>query len=175
MRTNKFKIPGYDGRYSVSRSGEVTSHIWNSDRVLKPATNNKGRLHVRLYKEGKVKSHQVSRLVALCFLKDFDEGKEVDHIDGDKKNNTASNLRMVTRSENLKGFQSKKAGSSSRYRGVSKAPYSWRAEIKHRGKMLHLGNFKKEDDAAKKWNEVAMEMGYKKEAMNKIEEETCAH
>lgn len=42
----------------------------------------------------------VHRLVAMAFVKGMVSGKEVNHIDGNKRNNAASNLEWVTKSEN---------------------------------------------------------------------------
>lgn len=45
------------------------------------------------------KKYKVHRLVASAFIGDVD-GKEVDHIDTNRKNNSLDNLRIVTRKEN---------------------------------------------------------------------------
>ena len=42
------------------------------------------------------------RLVAFCFLENSKEFKEVNHIDGNKKNNFYKNLEWCTRSHNVK-------------------------------------------------------------------------
>ena len=44
----------------------------------------------------------VHRMVAECYLGPCPEGYEVDHIDGDKKNNKLSNLQYLTKEENIK-------------------------------------------------------------------------
>lgn len=49
----------------------------------------------------KGKHHLIHRLVAEHFVENPDSLKEVNHKDGDKMNNEASNLEWVTRSENL--------------------------------------------------------------------------
>lgn len=50
---------------------------------------------------GSYRGTRVHRLVAAAFLENYNPGLHVNHIDGNKKNNNASNLEMVTNSENL--------------------------------------------------------------------------
>jgi hypothetical protein len=52
--------------------------------------------------EGKRRPVEVHRLVARAFVPGYFEGATVDHLDGDKTNNAASNLEWVTRSENTR-------------------------------------------------------------------------
>lgn len=52
--------------------------------------------------DGKYKRERLHRIVASVFLGDRSGEWEVDHIDGDRKNNKLSNLRWVTHSENMK-------------------------------------------------------------------------
>ena len=54
-----------------------------------------------LSKQGKVKTITVHRLVAQAFIPNPDSKPEVNHIDGDKKNNNMSNLEWCTSSENV--------------------------------------------------------------------------
>lgn len=51
---------------------------------------------------GKQKSVLLHRVIALCFCEKPDGSDEVNHIDGNKDNNSADNLEWVTRNENLK-------------------------------------------------------------------------
>jgi len=76
------------------------------------------------------------------------KGKEVDHQDRNKLNNTRKNLRMVTRSENIinSGLRS---DSTSGYRGVNwyKNYKSWRVRITKDGKTTLIGYFKSKSEA----------------------------
>lgn len=90
------KIDGY--QYSISSSGTVRNDRTGND--ITPALSNSGYLRVRLWKKGKGKNFYVHRLVALAFIANTDQKSEVNHIDGDKTNNVASNLEWVTGKEN---------------------------------------------------------------------------
>lgn len=63
---------------------------------------NKKYNHVHLYNKGKGKSFSVHRLVALAFIPNIEGKPQVNHIDGNQKNNNVDNLEWVTRSENIR-------------------------------------------------------------------------
>ena len=91
------------------------------------------------------------------FLMDAPDGVEVDHIDGNGLNNCIRNLRLVSHAQNLRGFQRKSLGCSSKYRGVDwyRAHQKWRAQINYRGRFYHLGYFYSEKDAARAYDVAA--------------------
>ena len=70
------------------------------------------------------------------------KGKEVDHIDGNRLNNTRSNLRLVTRQQNTW---------NKKYVGVHRHSTCdrWVVQIKVDNKTLHLGLFKTKEEALK--------------------------
>lgn len=91
----------YNLNYEVSDSGTIR----NKKRRNLMTQFKIGRtdyLAVFLEVDGKQKIHAVHRLVAIAFLKKRDGCKEVNHKDGNKRNNHISNLSWVTRSENMK-------------------------------------------------------------------------
>jgi len=92
------------------------------------------------------------------FLIQPQKGLVVDHIDRNKLNNCKANLRNCTRSENLANLAPYRG--KSRFKGVSfsKTSKKWQAYIGHKGKLLHLGYFEKETDAALAYNEKAKEL-----------------
>ena len=100
-------VKNYRGLYMVSNLGRVKSIIKvNGKRknlILSQRTSGTTKYpKVNLYKDGEVKTVCVHRLVATAFLRNQSKkAKEVDHIDGNKKNNKASNLRWVTHSQNM--------------------------------------------------------------------------
>ena len=102
--------------YEVSNLGRVRS--LKSNRILKPLEDVYGYLTVGLYCEdspSKIynghlckspKKRKIHQLVAEAFCDGYEEGLVPDHIDHDRKNNRADNLRWVSRSENAKHMQS---------------------------------------------------------------------
>jgi len=86
-------------------------------------------------------------------------GKGVDHIDGNGCNNTRSNLRFCTQSENAMNMR-KQENTSSIYKGVSfsKQRVKWEAYIMINRKRIRLGYFDTEVEAAKAYNAKAIEL-----------------
>jgi HNH endonuclease len=83
--------------------------------------------------------------------------RRIDHRDGDGLNNRRENLRPATTSQNAWGRCRKRAGASSKYRGVcwETSLQRWRADIEIRGKKLNLGRFVYEVEAAKAYDTAA--------------------
>lgn len=50
---------------------------------------------------GEKTSHLIHKLVYSLFNEDYDEQKQINHIDGNKNNNSLKNLELVTSSENM--------------------------------------------------------------------------
>lgn len=86
--------------YEVSDHGNVRNVL--TSRVLKPGVKSNGYLVVVLRKNEKGNTKLVHQLVAGSFCRKDGDKLVVDHIDGNKKNNHASNLRYCTSSENNK-------------------------------------------------------------------------
>lgn len=95
----RLEIEGYD-HYSITQDGLVYAH--NLGKYLSPYDNGLGYLAVKLRKNGKRKQYYLHRLVALTYLPNPNGLPDINHIDGDKSNNSVSNLEWVSRSENLK-------------------------------------------------------------------------
>jgi hypothetical protein len=82
----------------------------------------------------------------------------IDHIDRNKLNNQKFNLRAATRSDNEKNKSKRQTHCSSKYKGVSynKLYRKWDSYIFVNNKIMRLGYFDKEEDAAKAYNEAAI-------------------
>ena len=94
------EIPLTEGKYLVSRYGEVARVVGGGiKRRLKPFRNNTPYLAVKICGKSGVRTRYVHRLVAEAFLP-HSEHQQVNHIDGDKSNNSLSNLEWLSCSEN---------------------------------------------------------------------------
>ena len=95
-----------------------------------------------LSKENKLATFTVHQLVAQEFVPRFVKGNEINHCDGNKSNNTVSNLELSNPSHNMlyanvTGLRPKQG--ISRYRNVSylnnpRAKSKWAGSIRHAGK-----------------------------------------
>ncbi len=76
------------------------------------------------------------------------KGFEVDHIDGNKLNNQRINLRICTRTQNMRN-RWKQKNNTSGVRGVDWQKNRWRARITVNHKDLVLGYFTEKKEAIK--------------------------
>lgn len=141
-------IPGYEGYYEASSCGQVRSvdrYVENNGGeqfrpgvVLTPNVSRKdGYVRTQLKKDGAVAHFATHRLMFEVFkgyLPDY-----VDHIDRDKTNNSISNLREATATE--QNFNTNlRADNKTGRKGVfyvkeKKDTTPWRARITIQGKM----------------------------------------
>lgn len=89
-------IPGYEGKYEVSSLGQIRSLRGGKYKNLRYWANWNRYLLVGL----SARKLAVHRVVALAFLGPCPKGKECAHLNGDRQDNRAENLRYVTRKEN---------------------------------------------------------------------------
>lgn len=100
-------IKGFEGWYQVSNLGNVRriAPVNGSPRCrnLTPWINTRGYSHITLNVHCKKTVFRLHRLVAEHFIGSPNATQtDVNHIDGNKQNNSASNLEWCTRSENMK-------------------------------------------------------------------------
>lgn len=84
-------------KYMVSDEGYVLSQKGNP---LKPSFNRGGYQIINISIDGKPKGVAVHTMVARAFCNGYKPGLTVNHKDGNKTNNKASNLEWVTSYEN---------------------------------------------------------------------------
>lgn len=105
-------VKGWEGIYKVSSKGRVKSierakGEYGSGRavhehIMAHALNHKGYKTVHLSREGFNKRVAVHRLVAIAFIPNPDNLPQVNHIDGNKLNNSVDNLEWVTNLDNMR-------------------------------------------------------------------------
>jgi len=102
-------IPGYEDHYEASDLGRVRSLPRSASNgralaggVLRTHVNSHGYYSVVLHRDGRPKTLRVHRLVLTAFDRLPREGEVTRHLDGNQKNNRASNLRWGTQSENVR-------------------------------------------------------------------------
>ena len=86
--------------YKISNLGKVKNK--NTNNILKPIQNPRGYLSAFLYKGGKVHNLKIHRLVAKAFLPNPNNLPQVNHKDGNKSNNSITNLEWCSASDNIK-------------------------------------------------------------------------
>lgn len=162
-------VLGYEMHYQVSNLGKVRSKEHQvpckggklrtvKSTVKKLCINRAGYVITTLSKENKLATFTVHQLVAQAFIPGFIKGMEINHDDGDKANNRATNLEISDPSHNQ--LHAVRTGlvpktSVSRFRNVTyvknpRAKAKWAGSIRHAGKSVYgWKTFMTEEEAAK--------------------------
>lgn len=101
LADNEKWVAGYEGMYSVDTEGNVYSYKRGSKLALKPRKCSSGYVQAGLYKGRVRRNISIHRLVATEFINNPCEFPMVNHINGDKTNNTVANLEWCTHSDNM--------------------------------------------------------------------------
>ena len=88
----------------------------------------------------------------------FGDKRQTDHIDGDGLTNKRTNLRVCTPAQNQ--YNQKQKTASSKFKGVRwhKKARKWQAQIQFKQKVSYIGLFISEIDAARAYDEKAIEL-----------------
>lgn len=92
------QIEGFQN-YSIDTNGLVYNTKYN--RFIKPFDGGDGYWSIRINKDKKRYKFKVHRLVAITYLVNNNNKPQVNHINGNKKDNRLENLEWVTNSENM--------------------------------------------------------------------------
>ena len=93
-------VVGYEGRYVVDDCGNVFSV--KSNKYIAPIAMPSGYVYVHLFNgDGKGKLMRLHRVVAEAFIDNPCGLDQVNHINGDKADNKATNLEWCSQGENM--------------------------------------------------------------------------
>lgn len=93
-------VPGFEGFYESSDIGRIRRILKNGYRILRPRNAN-GYLAAHLSKGGISMSVKIHKIVFESFCGPRKKGMQLNHKDGDKKNNRIDNIECVTMVENI--------------------------------------------------------------------------
>jgi hypothetical protein len=94
-------VAGYEGLYEVSNLGALRSRHSGEWVIVTGGTDPDGYPVAALYRDGKRKGIRLHRLVAEAFVPGRNIlHREVAHLDNDRKNARADNLKWVSKREN---------------------------------------------------------------------------
>lgn len=143
------------------RDAVGVANTWNAKYAGKEAFSHKMKSG---YCYGSVlgSNHMAHRIAYTLYHRTVIVG-EIDHINGEKSDNRASNLREVGHYANLRN-SALYSNNTSGYHGVTWCAYSksWDARISYNGKQRRVGRFKKKEDAIAARKHAEMVHGYHK-------------
>lgn len=134
-------IPNYENDYQASTLGNIRSLKCGKIKNLKLLQSTNQYPIVNLWKNNKIKSMFVHKIMAITFLGHIPnkfESNVIDHIDRNRLNNRLSNLRLISQREN-----SIKNLPKSGYHGVcfNSANKKWQVRPKINGMSIHFSYF----------------------------------
>jgi len=99
------KIPSLKFLYEVSEDGRIFRNVKSKKQnkiIVDYHHSPAGYCFTFICRDHKVQRIPIARVVAECWLGAKPDGYEIDHIDRNSRNNHYSNLRYVTKSEQMK-------------------------------------------------------------------------
>lgn len=148
MGENEVFVPIYGfEKYKISNLGRIKSFKGLSPKILKNRIK-RGYSQCVLYSENKPINFLVHRLVAIAFIPNEDNKPYINHIDGNKSNNSVCNLEWCTHVENINHALKMRLDSF----GKSGFNYKFSDEDISKIRFLYLSKNKKRKELSKLFN-----------------------
>lgn len=150
MRLVEFYLNSFtnDTHFMISDEDyeEISNHKW---RLSSP--DQCGNMYV-------VKANDKGDRLHRIILNVTDTKIRVDHKNMNTLDNTRENLRTCTPSQNAANKKVQNNKKSGRFKGVFKRGNKFRAMIGFNNKLIHLGTFSSDKEAAEAYNKKAIEL-----------------
>lgn len=159
-------IPGFEGCYQASNIGRVRSldryvdydkfgkKQFAKGQLIKDQPDSKGYRRLVIQLNNKSRLYRIHRLVALAFIPNPQNLKEINHINGIKTDNRVENLEWCTRSHNNKHMYAI---------GLAKPVKSWQGRTNTPDRSFPIKQFDLSGNLIKEWPsaaEVRRQLGY---------------
>ena len=97
-----YDVVGYEGLYKINKNGDIWSCRYKMFMSATLTGRDENNLYYRLglVKDGKSNRYYIHQLLGKNFLENPNNYREIDHIDGNKTNNSLENLRWCSASTN---------------------------------------------------------------------------
>lgn len=136
------------------RYAELNAHVWSAVNI--PYELNGVKLSRWYAKRSEIVDGKRVGIWLHRYVINASDGYFVDHINGDGLDNRGGNLRLATRAQNTMNSHSKL---TNKYKGVYRTPSgTFIARIQADGKIVNLGTFANEEEAANVYDAAARKM-----------------
>ena len=141
----------------ISYNPETGIFTWNKDRKGHARAGKiAGTNHGRGYRTIVVNDieYLAHRLAWAIHHGDLPTDLQIDHINGDRKDNRICNLRIASHSENCRNSKVRKH-SKTGIKGVKKRGTKWHVRIRVHGEQIWLGSYNTPEEAKDAYNKAA--------------------
>lgn len=156
IKTEGFKQIANRPLYLINKDGVVISSKGSAVKILTQTKQKTGYLAVRLDGQNLL----VQKLLYEAYIGVVPDGFCLDHIDGNRNNNSLSNLRICSKEQNNQNRSKNQTRVDAiPFKGVYKTPEGrYESKLKSKGVRHYMGRFDSMEEAAIAYNERALQV-----------------